>query len=221
MKRIALYGGTFDPVHVGHVAVARGVARVFGLDETWLIPAFVAPHKRACAVTSAWHRYAMLALATQDAPEVRVSTLELDAPAKPYTIETLTRLQAEWAGRARLFFVMGLDSWLDIKTWRAWESVLTVCDHIVVARPGYVWSDEHVAPEIRARVVNLWGRPPEAVTEALHHDGPPRIYATDAVQMDVSATDVREAVRAGQRAAWTPLVSPQVAAYIEKYSLYE
>jgi nicotinate-nucleotide adenylyltransferase len=216
VKRIALYGGTFDPVHVGHLAVARGVARLFGLDEARLIPAHVAPHKRGIDITSAWHRHAMLALATQDAPEVRISTLELDAPAKPYTIETLTRLKAELHRRARLFFVMGLDSWLDIKTWREWEKVLTTTDHIVVARPGYEWADAHVTPEIRRRIVNLWGREP-----FLHDDGETRIYATDAVQQDVSATDVREGVRAGKPELWRPLVSPQVAAYIEKYGLYE
>lgn len=222
MNRIALYGGTFDPVHAGHLAVARGVLRWFGLDEVWLIPAFVAPHKRQANLpTPAWQRHAMLALATQDDANIKVSTIELDAPAKPYTVETLTRLSAELRETARLFFVMGLDSWLDIKTWREWERVLDLANHIIVARPGYEWTDVHVTPEIRARVVNLWGRAPETIAETVIEDGEKRIYATDAVQQDVSATEIRQAARAGRRGEWTPLVPSVVAAYIEKYRLYE
>ncbi len=221
MKRIALYGGTFDPFHAGHLAVARGVLRWFALDEIWLIPAFVAPHKRhKYPPTPAWHRYAMLALATQDDAKIKVSTIELDAPAQPYTVETLTRLGAELKDEAQLFFVMGLDSWLDIKTWREWERVLRLANHIVVARPGYVWTDAHVTPEIRASIVNIWGRAPESIAETMLNDGEPHIYATDAVQQDVAATEIRDAVRIGQSQEWTRLVSPAVAAYIDKYGLY-
>jgi nicotinate-nucleotide adenylyltransferase len=222
VKRIALYGGTFDPVHIGHLAVARGVWRWFQMDEVWLIPAFVAPHKRqANPPTPAWQRHAMLVLATQDDANIKVSTVELEAPAKPYTVETLTRLSEELRETASLYFVMGLDSWLDIKTWREWERVLALANHIVVARPGYEWTDAHVTPEIRARVVNLWGRLPETIAEAVINEGENRIYVTDAVQQDVSATEIRQAARAGRRDEWTPLMPPTVAAYIEKYRLYE
>jgi nicotinate-nucleotide adenylyltransferase len=221
VKRIAIYGGTFDPVHAGHLAVARGVLRWFALDEVWLMPAFVAPHKRhATPPTSAWHRYAMLALASQDDAKLRVSALELDAPAKPYTIETLTRLSEELRGKAILFFVMGLDSWLDIKTWREWEKVLQAANHIVVARPGYEWTDSHVPADVRERVVNLRGQSPETIAGAVIDDATPRIYATDAVLQDVSATEIRQAVAAENNAEWLPLVPPAVAAYIEKYRLY-
>ena len=220
LKRIALYGGTFDPVHNGHLAVARGVQRCFALDEVWLIPAYVAPHKRHAQISAAWHRYAMLALATADDAALSISTRELDAPAQPYTIETLTRLSKELKDEARLFFIMGLDSWLDIKTWREWEQVLTICDHIVVTRPGYVWQDAHVTPEIRARIVNLWGCAPENIAARISQTESPRIYATDAVSWNISATEIRQAVHNGDANALTPLVPPEVAAYLEKYHLY-
>ena len=221
MKRIALYGGTFDPPHAGHIAVARGVLRWFALDEVWLIPAFLAPHKRHTKPpTPAWHRYAMLALATQDDPNIRVSTIELDAPTKPYTVETLTRLTVELKDTARLFFVMGVDSWLDIKTWRDWKQVLRLANHIIVARPGYNWDDSHLTPEIRSRIINLRGRQPQTISASVDKKNC-HIYATDAVQQDVSATEIRAAVRAGKRAEWLPLVAPAVAGYIDKYGLYE
>ncbi|MBV9958707.1 MAG: adenylyltransferase/cytidyltransferase family protein, partial [Acidobacteria bacterium] len=107
-KRIALYGGTFDPVHVGHLTVARELLKLFALDEVLLIPAHIAPHKRQASVTPPLHRYAMLALATQGESSLRISSVELDAPERPYTVETLARLQQE--SDAQLFFVMGADS---------------------------------------------------------------------------------------------------------------
>ena len=91
-KRIALYGGSFDPVHVGHTAVARELSRLFALDGVLFIPAHLAPHKRGRKVSAPLHRHAMLALATQGEPRFRVSTLELDAPERPFTVDTLSRL---------------------------------------------------------------------------------------------------------------------------------
>jgi cytidyltransferase-like protein len=108
-ERVALYGGTFDPVHDGHLAVARGLSGLFGFGQVLFIPAHHAPHKRGTPPTSPWHRHAMLALATQGEPAFRVSTVELDAPGRPYTVETVARLRAESGGR-RLFFLMGADS---------------------------------------------------------------------------------------------------------------
>src|SRR5919112_5741235 len=120
-KRIALYGGTFDPVHNGHMSVARALLQLFALDELVFIPAHVAPHKREQFVSPGLMRYAMLALATQSEARLRVSTFELDAPERPYTVETLARMKEKYGSESRLFFVMGADSWTDIRTWREWE----------------------------------------------------------------------------------------------------
>src|SRR3712207_1883776 len=110
MRRIALYGGTFDPVHKGHIAVAEGLSKLFSLDEVVFIPAHVAPHKRDSAVTPALHRYAMLALATQARGDFRVSSVELDKPERPYTWETLSHMREALGCDADVFFVMGADS---------------------------------------------------------------------------------------------------------------
>ena len=136
-KRIAFYGGTFDPVHLGHLTVASTVSRIFEIDELLFVPAWIAPHKRDREVTPAIHRYAMLALATQHDARLRISRFELEAPDRSYTVETLAHFRAELGESAELFFVMGADSWAEIKTWREWERLLTMTNHIVVTRPGY------------------------------------------------------------------------------------
>ncbi|HEY0004227.1 MAG TPA: nicotinate-nucleotide adenylyltransferase [Pyrinomonadaceae bacterium] len=220
-QRIALYGGTFDPVHVGHISVAQKLSQLFELERVLFIPACVAPHKRERDVTAALHRFAMLALATQHEPRLRVSKIELDAPEKPYTVETLLRLRSACREKARLFFVMGADSWSEITTWREWERVLTLTDHIVVARPGYELETGHVTPAIRERIVDLRGAAPEEMARAVGDAQGEKIYVTDAVVLDISATAVRRAVREGQRDEWLALVQPIVAEYIEKYRLYK
>jgi nicotinate-nucleotide adenylyltransferase len=220
MKRIALYGGTFDPVHIGHVAVAQALSKLFALDEVLFIPAARAPHKRISPVTPALHRYAMLALATQNESHLRVSTVELDAPEKPYTFETLARMREILGSEAQLFFVMGADSWMEITTWREWERVLALSNHIVVVRPGYELSAEHVQPAIRERINDLRGADRELPTLGIDGNDDAKIYVTDAVKMDVSATMIRRAVREGRDADWLRLVAPPVADYIRKYELY-
>lgn len=219
-KRIALYGGTFDPVHVGHIAVARELQKLFALDEVLFIPAFVAPHKREQQVTPPLQRYAMLALATQNEPRLSISTIELDEPAKPYTVETLARMQAALGKETQLFFVMGADSWMEIKTWREWERVLELTNHVVVTRPGYELGTEHVTPAIRERVVNLRGLQFDESAREINDNEGAKIYVTDAVVMDVSATEIREHARAGLGDEVARLVPPPVADFIEKYKLY-
>ena len=219
-KRIALYGGSFDPVHVGHEAVARELSRLFALDEVLFIPAHLAPHKRGREVTPALHRHAMLALATQGEPRFRVSTVELDAPERPYTVETLARFTETLGEAARLFFVMGADSWAEITTWREWERVLTLTDQLVVTRPGYEIETGHVTEAIRRRVVDVRGASPEEVAAKLGASQEARIYITDAARVEAASTDIRRAAAEGRGAELAALVAPPVAEYINKYGLY-
>ena len=220
-RRIALYGGTFDPVHAGHLAVARGLLLLFALDEVLFIPAYVAPHKRGRRVSPPLHRHAMLALATQGERRFRVSSVELEAPERPYTVETLTRFQqSAEAESSRLFFVMGADSWEEITTWREWERVLTMCDQLVVTRPGHGLGTAHVTEEIRGRIVDARGASRELVEGELARASGTRIYLTDVARVDLSATDVRTAAGTGRAGALEGLVAPAVAEYISKYELY-
>jgi nicotinate-nucleotide adenylyltransferase len=225
MKRMAFYGGSFDPIHCGHLTIARELTGAFDLDEFVFIPAFHAPHKKRKKPTSAFHRYAMLALATAAESKIKVSKIELDAPEKPYTVETLTRLKNELAG-AQIFFVMGADSWTEITTWRDWETVLTMVNIIVVTRPDYEIGFSHVTEEIRERIVDLRESSQRSAVSGQQkiEDQRPKtkdqIFITDAVQIDVSATEIREKIREN-RTGWRKDVPEEVAKYIEKYQIYK
>src|SRR5215204_1280071 len=155
-RRIALYGGTFDPVHVGHVEIARRVSQLFEIEKVLFIPAQMAPHKIGRPVTEPIHRYAMLALATQDDPQLLISTFELDAPDRRYTVDTVAYFQQALGDSTELFFIMGADSWSEINTWRAWERLLSLTNHIVVTRPGYEPATSDVGA-ISQRIVDLRG----------------------------------------------------------------
>lgn len=214
-KRVAFYGGSFDPVHRGHLAIGERLLEVFHLDEFVFIPAFHAPHKPDHKPTSAIHRYAMLALATNQDPKSHVSTLEIDLPTKPYTIETLSRIRNRLSGH-EIFFVMGADSWQDITTWREWEKVLLSSNHIVVSRPGFPIACDHVSARIRERIVDLRGTVPSDDFDS----GSDAIYFTDVINLDVSATRIRQLAGAGHE-NWKLDVTEEVAKYIEKYDLYK
>ena len=218
-KRIALYGGTFDPIHLGHLEVARKVSRFFEIDELWFVVAQLAPHKLLREVTPALHRYAMLALATQDEPQLFISTFELDAPDRCYTVDTVAHFKSKLHGSADLFFVMGADSWSEVTTWRECDRLLGMVNHIIASRPGYNIGVEHITPELTKRIVDLRGARKANASEIIRRDEGERIFITDAAMTDVSATDIRRAVRENS-AELTDLVPVAVANYIGKYQLY-
>jgi nicotinate-nucleotide adenylyltransferase len=214
MTRTAYFGGSFDPPHTGHFAIAETLIDLFRLDRFVFIPAFHAPHKPERKPTPAIHRYAMLAMATNNQPKHFVSTMEIDLPERPYTVETLGRLKAAHPDE-QAFFVMGADSWQDITTWREWETVLAMTDQIVVARPGFPITFSHVTEDIRGRIVDLRGKADTAIEPGEMK----RIYITDAVEVDISATEIRE-IAAVRSAGWDKDLTKEVAKYIEKYELY-
>ncbi|MBA3631313.1 MAG: nicotinate (nicotinamide) nucleotide adenylyltransferase [Acidobacteria bacterium] len=213
MKKVAFYGGSFDPLHNGHLTIARKLIDFFELDEFVFIPAFHAPHKKDKNPTSAFHRYAMLCLATNNLRQIKVSKMELEVPERPYTYETLSKLKNKLTD-AQIFFVMGADSWQEITTWREWEKILTLMNIIVVTRPDYEIGFSHVTEEIRERIVDLRQKDELRITNYEL-----RIYITDAVQLDISATEIRQKIREKAN-DWQELVSNEVAKYIEKYDIY-
>jgi nicotinate-nucleotide adenylyltransferase len=212
-RRVAFFGGSFDPVHNGHVSVARALLDQFKLDEFVFIPAFQAPHKKRNKPTSAYDRFAMLCLVTQDEPMMRVSKMEIDMPERPFSVETLERLNAEFP-QDEIFFVIGADSWMEITAWREWEKVLTMANTIVVTRPGTEIGFSHITDAIRERLIDLRTHGQEhTATNGL------RIYVTDAMSADVSATEIRRKLRS-EDASRLADVPAEVAKYIEKYQIY-
>lgn len=216
MKLRAFFGGTFDPVHNGHLAIAHALSEQFGFDEFTFVPAFHAPHKSQMKPASAYDRFAMLCLATEDDGRLKVSQIELDAPDEPYTVQTLPKLLAMYPDD-RIFFVMGADSWMDILTWREWEKVLSMTDHIVMTRPGREISTDHVTDEVRSRIIDLAGHAENFAIPA--GDDVKHIYFTDRVNVDISSTAIRQRARSGEP-GWQRDVPVGVAKFIEKYQIY-
>jgi nicotinate-nucleotide adenylyltransferase len=133
--RLGLYGGTFDPIHDGHLAVAREAVRAFSLEQLWIIPNNRPPHKQSGANSSYEHRLRMVELACAGDPVLQASDLERNA-APSYTIDTLLRVEALFPG-IRPYFVIGADAYADVPTWRRWKEVLARVTFLVVTRPGY------------------------------------------------------------------------------------
>ena len=223
--KIAVFGGTFDPVHRGHLAVARAAAERFSLAKIYFVPADVPPHKRKEPLTSFYHRYAMLALATAGEKAFVPSLIEAgegdsEQRRPSYSIETVRRIKRALGKSDRLFFLIGIDAFMDIATWRQPEDLLRECDFIVASRPGYALADvaDALPQGIRpsAAVLNAFKKQPAKGTIAL---GGTTIHILDGVREAVSATQVRAAAARGRD---LPRYVPQsVAEYIRKTGLYK
>lgn len=214
-KRIAIYGGTFDPVHSGHLEIARRVSQLFEIDQFLFVPARLAPHKLKREVSSGFHRYAMLALATREDARLCVSTFELERPERQYTVDTLAHYCTRLGESADLFFVMGADSWSEITSWHEWERLMKLTTLIVVTRPGF----EFTSPNAQdAEVVDVRGRGAGFVAQL--KEGEKKVYITDAVNRDVSATAARQAASENDYQKLEEFVPSEVANYIRKYGLY-
>ena len=216
LRRVAIYGGTFDPVHNGHVEVARRVLQLFELDHVLFVPACVPPHKSG--ISSAFHRFAMLSLATEHEPLLRLSTIELDEPDRPYAVNTVERMQQQIGKDCHLFFMIGADSWSEITTWHEWQRLLKMCDLIVVSRPGYELNGN--IPNDAAKVVDVRGLNRREISALVSSDKEPRTFISDAAMVDISATRIRAAARSRDTDKLREMVPARVANYIEKYELY-
>src|SRR6059036_2941584 len=142
--RIAILGGSFDPIHNGHLAAADTVASTFQVDEVHFVPAFSPPHKQSRGITSPFHRFAMVALATLPFDRFRTSTIEVDALEKRYTVETLEAMNRENPG-AELLFIIGTDMYQEIEAWKNFRRLFDLAHLVIVNRPGFPFRED-VAP---------------------------------------------------------------------------
>ena len=157
----------------------------------------------------------MLALATQDDPQLSISTFELDAPDRRYTVDTVEHFQQALGNSTELFFIMGADSWSEITTWREWERLLSMTNHIVVTRPGYEATTGAVGP-ISKHIVDLRGGQAPGREERAT-----KIFFTDVVMKDISATNIRQLASEGRINELTGLLPDPVLEYIRKYEIYQ
>lgn len=145
-RRIGLFGGTFDPIHRGHLQIAQEAAQTFALDRVLFIPAANPPHKTAAALTPYADRLRMTEIACASYPNFSASALESD-PEKSYTVDTLERVRRELSSYDDLFFLIGADAFREIETWKRWRDVLKLTEFIVISRPGAEYripGDAHV-----------------------------------------------------------------------------
>lgn len=218
---IALFGGTFDPIHTGHLQVAKAAAGRFGLDRILFVPSAHPPHKQTGQLTAFGHRFAMVALAC--AADQRYLPSLLEAPTadeRPqYSVRTVRALRRRIAPRDRLFFIIGVDAFLDLPHWQEPRALLDLADFIVVSRPGSdagkIWSvlpPEMTLPGPRARTGGLT----QPDTIRLRHS---TLHILRGIDMHVASRDIRDMVRAGGRI--TGLVPAAVEKYIAKEGLYQ
>lgn len=210
-RRLGVLGGTFDPIHFGHLDVGDAAQAALALDEVRLIPAHDPPHRPVDPRASAFHRFALVALAIDDRPSWRVSDSELTRQGASYTVDTLRALHAEGWQPSQIFFILGADAFAEIATWREFPAVLDKAHFVVVARPGTT-VDAAVAktPELGPRLH------PAADAGAL-----PRgtaIFLVEARTRDVSSTEIRTRLAAGLPI--DDLVPAAVARHIVAHQLY-
>lgn len=212
--KLGVYGGTFDPIHNGHLAVADRLSARFRFDRFLWVPAAVPPHKRDRQITHACHRVGMLALATASRPDWAISTVELDCEPPHYSVDTVARLYEAHPEAAPLYFIIGADSFEDLHRWRDYLRLVESCHIIVTARPGYRLDAAHLPDAVRHRLVDLRGAPGG---ETAAGEGT-RIYLTADAFVDISSTEVRERARSGD--SLEGFVPGAVADYTTKQGLY-
>jgi nicotinate-nucleotide adenylyltransferase len=152
--RLAIFGGTFDPIHNAHLAVAREAAARFHLDRVWLVPAERPPHKHGVTHAPYTDRLAMVELACRDEPKLEASRLE-QGTASSYSIDTIEKVRARLAPGDKLFFVIGADAFAEIESWRRWQDVVRAVEFIVVSRPGHRYDIPAAATVHRLETVHL------------------------------------------------------------------
>lgn len=219
--RIALFGGTFDPVHLGHLAVARAAAARFDLARIYFAPADLPPHKKKRRLTDFQHRFAMLALATADDPRFVPSLLDAHTGQPNYSIDTVRRLKSTLKKSDKLYFLIGIDAFKDINTWHKPIELLSEVEFIVVSRPGFSLADigrslpESLRPtDLMLRVMR------QQTTEGTIALMGATVHLLGEVHEKVSSTQIRVAAAHKSVSMLSRYVPRLVAEYIKKERLY-
>ena len=210
--RLGLFGGTFNPIHLGHLRAAEEVSESLALERLLFIPAARPPHKNAGAVTPFAVRLEMVRLAVAAHPRFEVSDLENRRPDKSYSIDTLRWFRQEYGPAAAIFFIVGLDAMLEIETWREYQNLFHLCHIVVLDRPGYDPADlHHILGE------NLHCQAAGEGQVFVHPSGN-QIYFQPITRLDISSTQIRRLAARGRSLRY--LLPEAVRRYILQYNLY-
>ena len=201
--KIGVMGGTFDPIHNGHLVTSEEARHQFGLDKVIFVPSARPPHKRDARQSPFVHRHRMVELAVEGNSHLAVSSIEMERSGPSYTVDTLRDLRLVYGHEVELFFITGADAVLEILTWKDPGEVLAESELIAATRPGY--------PLERLQ---------EALPEYNSHGEPAvgKVHAMEIPALSISSTDIRERVREGRPFRY--LVPERVWAYIVEKGLY-
>lgn len=210
-KKIGLLGGTFDPIHIGHLRSAQEVLEAFNLNQVIFIPSAIPPHKPDYATIAARHRLQMVKLAVADNPSFTVSDVEIRREGRSYTVETISHFLKNTQEAGQLFYIIGADAFYEIETWKDYAQLFALCDFVVVSRP-------HFEPQ-RAPVLKSERFRKEAGEDHCYrHPSGHLLYLLRVTPIGISSTGIRNAIKEGR--AITYLVPKEVEAYIEQRRLY-
>ena len=198
--RIGIMGGTFDPVHYGHLVTAEGARCEYGLDQVLFLPSGRPPHKSMKRVSDAEHRFMMTLLAILTNPYFEVSRLDIDREGISYTIDALRRLRADYGPDAELYFITGADAIFEINNWKDSDEYFSIAHFIAAARPGFCLEEL-----------------PQATQDWVGQHGD-RFHVLNVPAMAISSTEIRERVKSGQSIRY--LVPESVEHYIKRHKLY-
>jgi nicotinate-nucleotide adenylyltransferase len=214
-KGIGLFGGTFDPVHHGHLRAGEEIRQAFSLSWVEFLPARIPPHKTDQPLTDIGHRVAMLRLAVEGNPYFRVSEVEATREGVSYLVDTLKAYRENYPSDVSLYFIMGMDSFQEIATWNRYSELFALSHFVVIARPGYPRPE---LSEVVSQDVASQFAPREAESDCVEHKGGCRIYFRETTLLDVAASRLRAWIREERSVRY--LIPERVRDYVQENGLY-
>jgi len=217
-QRLGLFGGTFDPVHNGHLAVAGRVQEAFNLDSLWFIPAPLPPHKKGYhdnqVISSFADRTAMLELALAGCKDFTLSRIETELPKPSYTVDTLQEIRRRFGPEVKLFFIIGVDAFVEIGTWKDYLQLPARASFVVISRPAYQLAR---VDEVISRCYTNYRHEPQTSVWGPQGQGE-KIHLLTMEPVAISSTEIRRRVHGGQ--SIEDCVPAPVAEYIREHGLY-
>jgi len=215
-ERIGLFGGTFNPVHSGHLKAAEIVQKRFLLDKILFIPSYTPPHKDTAEIASPSHRLKMVEIALRGFSHFIPSSIEIDAEEKSYSIITINRIKKLYP-KSWIFFILGIDAFLEVDTWKDYEQLLEQCFFVVMSRPGYLLDEAKKTLEGKYREKMYMLSKPESVKDEMLLSF--RIFLLPIEALDIASTEIRGIIKRGD--SIKGMVSEIVEAYIRENRLYK
>jgi nicotinate-nucleotide adenylyltransferase len=219
--RLGLFGGTFNPIHRGHLHVVNAVRCAFDLIKIYLIPAAIPPHKISVDIADAQDRIEMIRLSTTESSHLCVTDVELKRPGPSYTIDTVRYFRSDLPEHAILYLIMGLDAFLEINTWKFYSDLLRLVPCIVVSRPGLGGRDDRSDQSILENylISRISSRYTYSMSlSAYNHPKNKPVYWLEVTPCDISSTEIRRRVKSGK--SIRNLVPDPVATFIQEKGLY-